>query len=433
MKISELLKSIKEKALRHKEGATAAWGAFKGNTGMIPKEEQTIGNLKYAIRMNQEEMEINEINFVDFNGLVLSMTIEEVMQLTEMPKPNEYYNLTFERWTKTLEEIQDGRCHTVGATYHTTDGCNYYVVEIERDGIEIQLLPEGKAEIDWGDGTISGGCHTVYHTYNKKGTYVIRMDYEGTSHGIYEMRYNGYTPFKEIYYKESVDLSTVSLRNGSRLRKVCLPDNGTNFSAGVYGLDRVKLKSLVVGRSSVGGSLENNGAVPVMPNLTYLVNDSIETMCLTSLNDLKCLSIKNVKTVKGYNGTSYGKLKHIVFDNVETIASYAFNLGGGANENTRYNSLSVVDISATIQRIANNCFWMGVNNIFIRSLTLPTLGGTTVFWGNRWGVKTTFHIRKDATYTDADGTTWTGLEAYAHATNWATLYNNTNCIFIDDL
>lgn len=156
-------------------------------------------------------------------------------------------------------------------------------------------------------------------------------------------------------------------------------------------------------------------------------------MRLPSLNDLKCLSIKNVKTVEGHNGTSYGKLKHIVFDNVETIGSNAFNYGGGANENARYNRLSVIDFSDTIQSIANNCFLMGVDTIYMRSLTPPTLGGTNVFWGKSWGYKTTIHIRKDATYTDADGTTYTGLEAYAHATNWATLYANSNYTFIDDL
>lgn len=234
MSISELLKSIKEKALRHKEGATAAWDAFKGNTGMIPKEEQTIGNLKYAIAMNAEEMEPNEINFVDFNGLVLSMTIEEVMQLTEMPKPNEYYNLTFEHWTKTLEEIQDGRCHTVGATYHTTDGCNYYVVEIERDGIEVELQPKGICEIDWGDGTIDPELNrwSITHIYNK-GTYVIRLRCNETYWGIYNMGYNGYTPFKEIYLKESVDRSVISMRHGGRMKKISIPDNGTAINFGV--------------------------------------------------------------------------------------------------------------------------------------------------------------------------------------------------------
>jgi hypothetical protein len=431
MSISELLKSIKEKALRHKEGATAAWDAFKGSTGMIPKEEQTIGNLKYAIRMNQEEMEANEINFVDFNGMVLSMTIDEVMQLTEMPKPNEYYNLTFEHWTKSLEEIQDGRCHTVGATYHTTDGCNYYVVEVEA-GYTMTIYPEAVGgKIYWGDGTENDSAWQNDHTYENKGRYIIKVETTVSKLGLR----GGIRTIKEIYLSENVNRNDgyFTLRGLSELKKISISDNGTAIDFGINGLDKCKLKSLVVSGSYVGGSLENNYATPILPNLTYLVLDSITKMSLPSLNDLKCLSIKNVKTVNGYNGTSYGKLKHIVFDNVETIGSHAFNYGGSANENTRYNRLSVIDFSDTIQSIKNNCFLMGVDTIYMRSITPPTLGGTNVFWGNSWGYKTTIHIRKDATYTDANGDTWTGLEAYAKATNWATLYANTNYTFIDDL
>ena len=76
---------------------------------------------------------------------------------------------------------------------------------------------------------------------------------------------------------------------------------------------------------------------------------------------------------------------------------------------------------------------MNVKDVYLRTLTPPTLGGTSVFWNEWYGNKTTIHIRKDATYTDANGDTWTGLEAYAHATNWASLYTNTNFTFIDDL
>lgn len=437
MSISELLKSIKEKALRHKEGATAAWDAFKGSTGMIPKEEQTIGNLKYAIGMNQEEMEPNEINFVDFNGLVLSMTIEDVMQLTEMPKPNEYYNLTFEKWTKTLEEIQDGRCHTVGAIYHTTDGCNYYVVEIERDGVEVQLHPQSKCEIDWGDGTIDPEANrwSVTHIYNK-GTYVIRMRYEGTNHGISDMEYNGYTPFKEIYYKESVDCSTIGFRYGRRLRKVCIPDNGTKIDISGFCFNYCdKLKSFVISQNTSSKPLNSWQYASInLPSLEYLVADGCTGLWEAKSHiSLKAFSLKNITSVGTGANDLYTKLQYAIFDSVTEFKG-CFNIGGSYGNNSSSQIIKVVDLPETVTTIANSAFYMGAFNVYLRTATPPTLGGTNVFFRTVfYGKKCTIHIRKDATYTDAAGTTYTGLEAYAHATNWATLYANSTYTFIDDL
>lgn len=205
----------------------AAYDAFKGNTGMIPKEEQTIGNLKYAIRMNREEMEPNEINFVDFNGMVLSMTIEEVMQLTEMPKPNEYYNLTFEGWSETLEEIQDGRCHTVGAFYHTTDGCNYYVVEVKA-GDKVTMKEGVGLIFHWGDGTTSQSGETDYreHTYEKEGRYIIKLENPQSNIGFYEAGDDkDAAPFMvEVYMSDKYTVfESQTFRKNTKLRKISFP------------------------------------------------------------------------------------------------------------------------------------------------------------------------------------------------------------------
>ena len=415
-----------------------AWDAFKGNTGMIPKEEQTIGNLKYAIRMNQEEIEPNEINFVDFNGMVLSMTIEEAMQLTELPKPREYYNLTFEHWTKTLEEIQDGRCHTVGAIYHTTDGCNYYVVEIERDGIKVELQPRSVSEIDWGDGTISPeqNRYSATHIYNK-GTYVIRLRCDSTFHGIYACVYNGYTPFKEVYYKENVDCATISFRHAERLRKVCIPDNGTKINIIGTALQNCnKLKSFVISQNTASCALERWNYLGInLPSLEYLIADGCTGLWEPKSHlSLKAFSLKNITSVGTGTNDLYTKLQYAIFDNVTEFKS-CFNVGSSYGKNSLWQIIKVVDLPETVTTIANNTFYMGAYNVYLRTLTPPTLGGTNVFFRTVFdGKNCTIHIRKDATYTDANGDTWTGLEAYAHATNWATLYTTTNYYtFVDDL
>ncbi len=412
------------------EDLDAAWDTFKGGTGMIPKEEQTIGNLKYAIRMNAEEMDVNEINFVDFNGLVLSMTIEEVMQLTEMPKPNEYYNLTFEKWSETLEEIQDGRCHTVGAFYHTTDGCNYYVVEITKDGGSIEMQPKNAAShIYWGDGTDSTGhaSNSITHTYDKKGRYTIKIKNPSSATAYY---YDDGSQFVEIYYSDKLSaLDTQMFRFTSRLRKLSIPSHvsGNMYQ---YNFGFTKLKSLIL--PDLVTLDEINYGVK-WADIEYLVANGSGRFSLPTCNNLKCFSCKGVtivdvplKTTPGY--IRFQKLKNIVFDNVTTING--FSRGGDYRD---LYTRGIVDIPETCTKINNNSLRVCPNHVYMRTLTPPTLGGTSVFWWNDYGLKVTIHIRKDATYTDANGDTWTGLEAYAHATNWATLYASSNFTFIDDL
>lgn len=432
MSISELLKSIKEKALRHKEGATAAWDAFKGNTGMIPKEEQTIGNLKYAIRMSQEEMDANEINFVDFNGLVLSMTIEEVMQLTEMPKPNEYYNLTFEKWSETLEEIQDGRCHTVGAFYHTTDGCNYYIVDIKEDGGKVShYAPYDNAiqgsTIYWGDGSVhtTANCAGIKtHTYEKAGTYVIKWEKPysfGTKYGD--------EIYKEIYLAEGINLD--ECRRMTTLKKLCISSSATGDIGAFWGPQLYNLKALIVGDGVTGiGTMAYAGVN--WNRMEYIVANGCRTFELTTMLSLKAFSFKEATTTEGSNvHYIFPYVKNIVFDKITTIGNGIFSRG--ADYRNPHVKGGIIDLPETLQSIGNTSLRTCPKHVYLRTLTPPTLGGTSVFWWSDYGLKVTIHIRKDAAYTDAEGTTYTGLEAYAHATNWATLYASSNFTFIDDL
>lgn len=124
-------------------------------------------------------------------------------------------------------------------------------------------------------------------------------------------------------------------------------------------------------------------------------------------------------------------LKNIVFDKMETIISGVIPRGFDYREPCTYGG--IIDLPETLQSIGNNSLRTCPAHVYLRTLTPPTLGGTNVFWWNDWGRAVTIHIRKDATYTDAAGTTYAGLEAYAHATNWASLYTNGSYTFIDDL
>ena len=434
MRIEESINNLRTKVEGVNNAASAAWDAFKGGTGMIPKEEQTIGNLKYAIRMNQEEMEPNEINFVDFNGLVLSMTIEEVMQLTEMPKPNEYYNLTFEKWSETLEEIQDGRCHTVGAFYHTTDGCNYYVVEVEAGQLVEMAQIYAGAIYHWGDG-ISTSAQTNYsHTYEKAGRYIIKLENPASNIGFYEAGDSkDAAPFMvEVYMSDKYKIfSPQTFKNSTKLRKISLPSTLTSGKIDNDSFPFVpNLKSLVLPDAVTFDDVSWSGTSNLY--VEYLVANGQGMFSLPHCTNLKCFSCKNVTTSEVMLGYAImPRLKNIVFDKIETIISGV--IPRGADYRDPYTSGGIIDLPETLQSIGNNSLRTCPAHVYLRTLTPPTLGGTSVFWWNDYNKKVTIHIRKDATYTDANGDTWTGLEAYAKATNWATLYASSNFTFIDDL
>ena len=434
MRIDEAINNLRTKAEGIGAGVSAAWDAFKGSTGMIPKEEQTIGNLKYAIRMNQEEMEPNEINFVDFNGMVLSMTIEEVMQLTEMPKPNEYYNLTFEKWSETLEEIQDGRCHTVGAFYHTTDGCNYYVVEVKA-GDTVKLEPRTvDSHVYWGDGTDEQSKYSNAHTYEKAGKYAIKLENPPSNIiGFVEAGDDiGIIPFlTEVYLSDKLDsFRETTFRYSTKLRKISFSNkiNGGYIAHYSFNAD-IPLKSLILPDKVAVGNVGYSKSVFY---LEYIVANGEGSFAFPSCTDLKCCSFKNVTTSEIRNGFQImPRLKNIVFDKIETIVSGVFSRGTDYRD--PFNGGGIIDLPETLQSIGNNSLRTCPAHVYLRTLTPPTLGGTNVFWWNDYGKGVTIHIRKDATYTDAAGTTYTGLEAYAKATNWATLYANSTYTFIDDL
>lgn len=438
MKIAELLTTLASNVASVKGKIDRVFSLIKQKGGIVHFERKLSDLFDAVNSLGQKEMDVNQINFVDFNGTVITMTIAEVMELTELPQPNEYDNLTFEGWTKTLEEIQDGRCHTIGATYHTTDENWDLWVEIPSDGFELQNMGNGhKGYIDWGDGsrtsmTANGEGNRVSHTYEKKDVYRIKIVEEDKSsttpwyeHDADPMKY-----FLEVHVPYRA--GSISLRHASKIEKISLPDNGKPHGYKDYFLAGTnKLKMLVLGNSRTG-TFETWGYAGVnLASLKYLVSDgTIGSWEPMSHFNLKSFSLKNLQQVGRDDDQLFMNLKYAVFDNLTSIPKQCFTTGGTYTTTSYKNVINVVDLPETLTSIANKAFYMGAYNVYIRSLTPPTLAGTLVFRRNN---SVTVHIRKDATYTDASGNTWTGLDAYAHATNWATLYSNTNYTFIEDL
>lgn len=433
MSIAELLISIANKLAGVRNEINRVFSLIKQKGGIVPYERK-LSNLFDAVNsLGQRDMDVNDINFVDFNGVVSTMTIEEAMELTELPQPNEYDNLTFEGWTKTLDEIQDGRCHTIGATYHTTDGAWDIWINIPTDNYRLKDMGglNDINTIDWGDSsqqqTVNG---RTYHTYQKKGIYKLKINTTGTVQPWYDQNEELHSLIVEIHIPQSA--TQIYTRYMKALEKISIPDNGLESQMGTWGLtgNVDKLQYLVLGNSLKGqlGNWRYGNAM--LYRLKYLVADGFTGTwdAPTKQVSLRAFSLKNTQAVSNstnYYGypPNYQFLRQVVFENVKSMGS-CFKSG---------RLLKLVDFGEPISSISNNTFLQSAEHVYIRSLTPPTLGGTTVFLYQYYGLKTTIHIRKDATYTDAEGTTYTGLEAYAHATNWATLYANTNYKFIDDL
>lgn len=98
--------------------------AAENNREYLPADYGVDGFSKVTTKIEEKGnvFAYKDVTFIDHLGVVADYTIEEVMALTELPTPKEYNNLTFDYWTKSLQEIQDGQKHVVAAIYHTTDG-----------------------------------------------------------------------------------------------------------------------------------------------------------------------------------------------------------------------------------------------------------------------------------------------------------------------
>jgi hypothetical protein len=169
----------------------------------------------------------------------------------------------------------------------------------------------------------------------------------------------------------------------------------------------------------------------------YLVADGVTTFQVGNFINLKCFSAKNaVETMATFPYYSYTRLKHVVFDKIENIGARMFYWDGSADTSIRVNNLDIIDLPDTVKSIGNYAFRMSSPKVYLRTLTPPTLGGANDVFREfkHYSVLTEVHVRKDATYTDASGNTYTGLEAYANATNWSVLYAKTaEYTFIADL
>jgi len=142
-----------------------------------------------SIPVGNGPTEDDPVRFYGLEGkLLYSYSLEEVMELTELPVIPKSEGLTAQGWNWTLESIQNlKREVNVGAIYITDDGATRIYVDL-REGMLNPILGFGQDKansvyVDWGDGseletTEQWGYSSpvnMQHQYEKPGKYVIRL------------------------------------------------------------------------------------------------------------------------------------------------------------------------------------------------------------------------------------------------------------------
>lgn len=194
----------------------------------------------------------NDIFFIDHFGIAGAYTKEEVAKWTEIEfRPKEYEFLNFHSFTETLEDIQDGRIHTVGVIYECTKSFVGYVSMESGEKIIIggsnaaggdgnstdpNFSWTVKVDVDWGDGTTTRYEHAnsntppnYEHTYEKSGIYPITFSSPNGWGNRKSLRPSSVN-YKNIYalYTRALNLIECGFA-----RFICIPHDWTGITENI--------------------------------------------------------------------------------------------------------------------------------------------------------------------------------------------------------
>lgn len=213
------------------------------------------------------------IRFWGADGILLySYTMEEMHQLTELPRLPQYPGLISQGWNWSLDGLKEhNREAEVGVVCVTDDGSTRIYIELF-DGALTPILGFAQAsahsvKVDWGDGSeletsgISGSSTSVdmYHEYAGPGEYVIRLIpddgakiyFIGVERGTYLLRkvtehndsnYLYRNAMKKIEIGEGVTLDSYAL-SSTILQSIVIPEDIVSVGSGsfmkCYGLKHI--------------------------------------------------------------------------------------------------------------------------------------------------------------------------------------------------
>lgn len=483
MSISESLKSIKSKISGIKDGIVAAYDTIASRNGKW-QEDKTLANLPAAIRrciINNGAIQNEPLNddtiFVDVDGTILyKLSPAEVMELTEMPPAPVRDGLTFRGWTHTLEEIQDGEWHDVGALYNSDEWRMHF--SIEEDDTEIKLSTNHNYNsndtwtIEWGDGIFETVGYTVSHIY-KKGEYDCRITADNIKRGwwVYPLGDSakyitgllvtprnviGNCNFKNcnatgVVFSEnseiniSVDNSKIITYNRERekvsvnyipancynMRYFCAPYTSDVYwsSGGLLSGSNNNLRSIDFGKASnlYGPTFRSIERVKLPTPLTKATQHTYDHSLL------KKLKVSYSESVAPTVNEFKFKFKDcIFFEELDFDFSYVTTLQSSAFQNSGIKRL----YAPALTSIAGTCFYECKNLTEFTSPNTCTKINTLAFY--RCSNLTTFYVKRsvvaDGNITTLAGTNAFGevhadfkiyvpadsVDAYKAATNWST-------------
>ena len=382
-------------------------------------------------------VEEKQIIFIDYDGTLLySYTPEEVLALTELP-PHESTDelLIFDGWNWTLEDLKaeinligldfmQNHKMAVGATYLTKDNISYFFITLNGYDVNTRkvdfyggIFSSASAKIDWGDGsdmtsiTGTSTSSAVSHTYESKGSYIIRVIVEtgdiflssrsSGSSGIF--RCGSYPATKAIVDKAYIGNVNTIYANGFssqfNLKSVvisnkCKVVNNGAFS-GCWALKAIVLPSQWVAssNSSTNGFAKDAHSLEYVsfpnkapyPNTDYLrscrsLRYAHLPMCVAS-NDKSYFLYEDVNlesiiiTQTEDKSTAYGcyRLKQVlVREGVTSLDSTFYNCY----------SLTKMKMPSTIQTLVGNVFYgcyLLTEIDFTACTAVPTLSSTNAF------------------------------------------------------
>lgn len=158
---------------------------------------------------------LKPIRFYDPYGNVLySFSRAEIQEMTELPPGPELGDLTFSKWTHTLAELKAVPYFADVGPCYQQNGSDVIVLIIDAyyylsvNGSPKIYLITGKTvqvNIDWGDGSTSGGYNSTYywdHTYTTPGRYIVTIKPTSASSTYIQLGYNSSTYYYHFAQNE---------------------------------------------------------------------------------------------------------------------------------------------------------------------------------------------------------------------------------------
>ena len=381
--------------------ASATLDDYPAYVDAINGEEPPVDYWIYDSETNPTA-ERNEINFYDYDG-TLRYSYSKAAFSTLPPFPS-HTGLVGTTWNMNSTRINSAYnlygYVDCGINYTTTDGSTWLFIETARKNQSIQMSFSSLSSnqtIEWGDGettTTSSSVLGYWHTYNKRGKYVIKLK-SNSSSAKYDMARDGI--FHSIPLSESSVVDPKFEGNELVLKKVfCGSNLGILSLTNCLNLEYIAMNEDIFAVASMLMNCRSLKAVCYHNNGQALGTATYLCYRCDSLEILPGYQRRFAQEYDFYKNTKLGT--YGVGFTPTAIGSHAF-----------YYCLSLKNIvfPTTCTSIGNSAFEQcsGLESIRALRTSPPTLG-TNVFSGVDFA-KCTIYVPNGS------------LSAYQSATNWS--------------